>query len=787
MATQTFVEPENVEAIKRQTRILLLDDLDRLKDLMTQDELDQVEEEVDEIDKNKSLTDFEKIQQYLDKIDDLKKKERFILKDRVERVKVVEKGKEYEEKLRQIMYQLERYTADELETLRAAERKEKPEEFIVEVKEETPENFSKGIDQYLEKMDDVNLRIRDALDDLPQEQVKNNAPPRTPTDPVHMDNFLRLRDLSDDLVYTNQLIDPETKTTKFDMKPNPDDPEDVQEITKKVMDKLEDDHDSIRAKINQLKKQLELAEEGKGKIDPESVKEIMERCKNLIRLERETLYMLREDEVYEEFVLEVESSEQHEYIEGTHLCLEKLEEYDDEMKELAKRAQERIEEGREAMQRLKDLEIALADQVHKEEKMVELLGGVKEPEEDEQPLDEKSPAYGKKLVRRLAKKQNELDRLIRKKKKEYEATQRLLEETTISMEDLYKRQRVTLDKQISIFEFISRTTVTDKMIHEEISEYTLEEYMVSCVKLTERVDHYSKKIDRQIKSDEDLIYEDLSTVFHTLRKISTFISNLTFQKTEDEVFSQEFSKTISRKMGTVESLEINKQYCLFIKNKFEAFKKLIKLWISSFEKQIEFTVEIEDKIDDCILSKSHAFEMSKFKSFESGDTFEAKLRNNQLRLQKIHAFIKKVEAEGFGAGSGGGDPEYLKSLYYKIHTFSTLFQEFIVEVTDEDLDHVREYPDDVTEVDMNLVQNYLTEMADSNQTILDENGEYVISRFDKILEAKNKAENQYQTLRVFMDDQEEELNRKTQEVGRLLIKCSMLISRIQTQDQLMKK
>ena len=100
--------------------------------------------------------------------------------------------------------------------------------------------------------------------------------------------------------------------------------------------------------------------------------------------------------------------------------------------------------------------------------------------------------------------------------------------------------------------------------------------------------------------------------------------------------------------------------------------KLIKLWISSFEKQIEFTVEIEDKIDDCILSKSHAFEMSKFKSFESGDTFEAKLRNNQLRLQKIHAFIKKVEAEGFGAGSGGGDPEYLKSLYYKIHTFSTL-------------------------------------------------------------------------------------------------------------------
>ena len=381
MATQTFVEPENVEAIKRQTRILLLDDLDRLKDLMTQDELDQVEEEVDEIDKNKSLTDFEKIQQYLDKIDDLKKKERFILKDRVERVKVVEKGKEYEEKLRQIMYQLERYTADELETLRAAERKEKPEEFIVEVKEETPENFSKGIDQYLEKMDDVNLRIRDALDDLPQEQVINNAPPRTPTDPVHMDNFLRLRDLSDDLVYTNQLIDPETKTTKFDMKPNPDDPEDVQEITKKVMDKLEDDHDSIRAKINQLKKQLELAEEGKGKIEPESVKEIMERCKNLIRLERETLYILREDEVYEEFVLEVESSEQHEYIEGTHLCLEKLEEYDDEMKELAKRAQERIEEGREAMQRLKDLEIALADQVHKEEKMVELLGGVKEPEE----------------------------------------------------------------------------------------------------------------------------------------------------------------------------------------------------------------------------------------------------------------------------------------------------------------------------------------------------------------------------------------------------------------------
>ena len=767
-----------MEAIKRQTKILLLDDIERLKNYMTEDELDQVEEEVYDIDKNKDLTDVEKIQQFLDKIDELNKKERFILKDRVERVKVVDKGKEHEEKLRKIMNRLERFTSDELETLRAAEDKDKPEEFVVEVKEDTPENHSKAIDEYLDKMDDVNNRIRDALDKEPREEVKNNAPPRTTSDPVNMDNFLRLRDLSDDLVKTNKLVDPESNLEKFDLHPNPEDPEDIQEVMKQLMDKLEDDHDALRAKVKGMSPESADAKS----IDPESIKKIMERCVDLIERERQILDILRKDIVHEQFDLDVEGEDQNVYIEGTNACLDKLDEYEEEFRDLAEKIKEAEKQAKDNEFKLGDLEDGLADQVDKAEKLVELLDGEKDPEEeDEEELDKEDPNYGKKLLRKLAKKQNELDRLIRKKKKDFDASNKDTDQILISMEDLYKKNRVTLEKQIKVYEFVSRTEVDDKVLKEEIMEQTIEEYIIACGRLTERVEHYAKKIDRQNKTDEDLMYEDLSTIYHTLNKISNSISGITYKRADDEILAQKFDKSFKRDIGTIEALEINKQYCLFIKDKYEAFNKVAKVWITLFEKQIDFTGEIEDLVDEVVISKSHLMDLKKFQSFEKGDTFEAKLRDNQLRLQKIYAFIKKVESEGFGGG--GDDDEYLKRIYYKCHNFLAVYKEFMIEVTDDDLDHVREFPSDVTDLDINIVKTYTAEIVDSCQEIIDENGDYVVSRFEKILDAKNKAENQYQTLRVFMDDQEKELNRKTNEVGRLVIKCAILIGRIKAQDE----
>ena len=75
----TPVLPENIEAIRRQTRLLLDEDISRLKDLMTPEELEKVEEEVNHIDKDEELSPTEKTLRYLEKINEIQKREGNIL------------------------------------------------------------------------------------------------------------------------------------------------------------------------------------------------------------------------------------------------------------------------------------------------------------------------------------------------------------------------------------------------------------------------------------------------------------------------------------------------------------------------------------------------------------------------------------------------------------------------------------------------------------------------------------------------------------------------------------
>lgn len=470
------------------------------------------------------------------------------------------------------------------------------------------------------------------------------------------------------------------------------------------------------------------------------------------------------------------ASEKRGYVETLVLTsehIEVIEKYSLEMRELFKDMGE-LKNRAQAQKHLEEMVNDLKEKVKKGEVIVELASG-----DEQKPFqtDPEKPDWerGQDYLHELRNQDDQLESILRRQRKDLGDAKDNMTGVSTDLKELHDQAELTLSKQIKAYSFMTKRDIEDPIVKED-PDNDMHDVILKTKKKLGRVDYYIKKIERQLRTNEDLEYEDLSIIYHSLNSMVGFISSIASKKTDNQKFLENFDRKILRELGTLECLEIDKQFCIFVKSRFEEFKKVVVGWVKLTEENITRTQEIETHVDSLVLSQSLQFDMSKYKYFEESETLDSLLRMNLVRLQKIDMFIERVEQEGLGGGKE--DEEFYIKLYRKLNGFKNGYIEFMEEICDEEFDGIRDYPKDLSELEISQVKGYILEISAIVEDQLGENSAYVITRINKIIKAKQTLEQKSQRLEIMNEDLEQSLNRRTQAVSKLLIKCSVMIGRI---------
>lgn len=436
---------------------------------------------------------------------------------------------------------------------------------------------------------------------------------------------------------------------------------------------------------------------------------------------------------------------------------------------------ENLKKQAEAGKRLGDITEDLKDKVKKGEEIVELASGQPQKafEADEQKPDwEKAQDY----LLELHEQDNQLENILRRQRKDLGDAKGHLTGVENDLKALHQQAEGTLEKQISAYNFMTKREVDDPVVKED-PEDEVHDIIAKTKKKLGRVDYYIKKMERQLRTNEDLEYEDLSIIYHSLNSMNGFISSIASKKTTNPKFQEHFDRKILRELGTLECLEINKQFCLFVKSRFAEFKNIIIDWVKFAEENVEVTKEIEAHVDSLVLSQSLKFDMSKYQSFEEGHNLGSQLRDNLTRLKKIDLFIERVGHEGIGGGKE--DEAYYIAIYRRVNTFKEKFVDFMEQACDDEFDGIREFPKDIGDLGLEQIKGYIKELITIMEEQMNENSDYVIDRIENIIKMQHELKLKAQRLELKNEDLEKTADRRTQVVAQMLIKCTVLVARLQ--------